>query len=405
MAAFKKAIEQYEGNHPNVKVQLELVSADNLIPYYATNLAGGNTPDIGVTWDSLTIEYVTKDYALPLDDIVNDMGGIDEFVKYSLFNKDGHIYNMPYAGGGPVLWIRKDLFEKYNIKIPETWDEWLDAAKKLTLDTNNDGSIDIYGTTIAAGKNNMTEAILFVLIWQTGHTAFDADMKPTFNNEGTIKALQFLKNLAKYCPPGIGEYSYYEMIDALSSKRVASTIYWGRVLGHLKDNAPDLLDKIQAVPLPTDKIKVTYSSHDDYLVFKNSKYPEIAKDFLKFIVTGDRMADFLLTVPGHLLPVTKANTKLESFWNDPFVKQQKKNIEVLFEVPNYGISMANEAGAKIVNGKFVPLEGMFNSVYAKVEAQYIVPQAVQKVIIQGMSPEDTAKWGQAEMERIISELK
>ena len=98
----------------------------------------------------------------------------------------------------------------------------------------------------------------------------------------------------------------------------------------------------------------------------------------------------------------KANAELESFWNNDFVVQNKENIEVLFDVPNYGINILNEAGATIEDGEFKPIAGMFNSVYPSIESQSILAQTVQKVIIENSSPENSADWGQLEMERIIS---
>jgi len=238
---------------------------------------------------------------------------------------------------------------------------------------------------------------------QNGNTMFDASLKPTFNNEGAVKGLNFMKELSAYAPPGIGEYSFYEMIDAYASGRVASTVYWGRLLSHLQSNAPDLLSKTIAIPIPTDNLKMTWSSYDSYLVFKDSKNPEVAKDFLKYLITGDRIANFMLTAPGHLLPATKTNAALDSFWNDEFVVANKANIETLFDVPNYGINTANEAGAMLQDGKLVPREGVYNSVYPSIEAQSIIAQAVQKVIIENASAQEAANWAQSEMERIIAE--
>ena len=38
-----------------------------------------------------------------------------------------------------------DMFEEAGPEVPKTWDEWKDAAEKLTKDTDGDGEPDIYG--------------------------------------------------------------------------------------------------------------------------------------------------------------------------------------------------------------------------------------------------------------------
>lgn len=400
---FKNIIADFEKMYP-VKIQLELITGENQAPYYATNIAASNAPDIGGSHTSLTLEYIKAGYVEPLDDIINVLGGEEVFYSGSLFKaEDGHYYNYPFAGGGPVLYVRKDLFEEYNVKVPETWDEWLDAAEKLTLDTNNDGTIDIYGQCIAAGLNRQAEHALQTFTWQTGSTLFDADLNPTFNSEGMIKALEFEKQLSKYAPPGIGAYGSHDLLDSFASEKVAMTMYWGRLLAHLRDNAPDLLDKVQAVPLPTNSVHVTTSVYDNLCVFKDSKEPEIAKEFLKYLMSGDRITRLLLTVPGHLLP-SRSNIDLTGFWEDEFVKSQEENIKTCFDVPTYGMDIDMEAGAKVIDGKMIPIDNVpYNHNISKIEAAKIISNMVQKVIIGNENPEIVASWGQAEVEKVIKD--
>ncbi|MBC7334461.1 MAG: extracellular solute-binding protein, partial [Actinobacteria bacterium] len=131
---FRKQISEYEELHPDVKVQLELVPLANLGSYYGPNIAGGNVPEVGGCIGGLLVEYLGMDILEPLDDVIAEMGGEEAFYKGSLIKgSDGKIYNLPYCGGGPVFWVREDLFEQYGVKIPTNWNEWLEAAKALTL--------------------------------------------------------------------------------------------------------------------------------------------------------------------------------------------------------------------------------------------------------------------------------
>lgn len=405
--AYNKAIDQYEAEHPNIKIELELMGYDSLLPYYATNIAGGNAPDIGKGGEMITLENVAQGYLLELDDVIENMGGESEFFPNALLKFDGHVYNLPAIGGGPVLWVRKDLFEQYNVKIPTTWDEWLEAAKELTLDTDNDGNIDIYGTTVCAGKSLMAENLPAIFTHQQGQTFFDKDLNPTFNTEAFAVSLDMISKLAQYCPPGIGEYSFYEMMEPYGAEKTASTIYWGRLLGYLEANNPELLSKTVAVPMPMPEngIKSTHANYDSYFIFKDSKHPEAAKDFLEFLVTGDRIGEFMLTVPGHIVPGYKSAFESELFWNDPFVKENIDNIKACFEVPEYGLGMTFDPGATAQNGIMVSLEGVYNTVYPPIEAQLILAQSVQMKVLQNKDAKEITKWAQQEVERIISENK
>lgn len=58
-----------------------------------------------------------------------------------------HLYSLPIYEFSAAIIYRKDLLKKYGIEVPVDMEELTRAVKKLTLDTNGDGKIDIYGIT------------------------------------------------------------------------------------------------------------------------------------------------------------------------------------------------------------------------------------------------------------------
>jgi multiple sugar transport system substrate-binding protein len=63
----------------------------------------------------------------------------------------GRLMGIPFRVGTAMLYYRADLFQQKGLQAPKGWDEFMVAAKALTLDTNHDGKIDIYGVS-ARGK-------------------------------------------------------------------------------------------------------------------------------------------------------------------------------------------------------------------------------------------------------------
>ena len=43
-------------------------------------------------------------------------------------DKNGHVFGVPFNSAPVGMWYRKDIFDKYNIKLPETYDEYLAAG-------------------------------------------------------------------------------------------------------------------------------------------------------------------------------------------------------------------------------------------------------------------------------------
>ncbi|MBW2061264.1 MAG: extracellular solute-binding protein, partial [Deltaproteobacteria bacterium] len=90
-------------------------------------------------------QYNAAGWLEPLDKYIKDSALTSPDYDYediyprvrSIIN--GKTIGITTSNNPQVLMYRKDLFEKYNVKVPTNWKELEAAAKKLTLDTNGDG--------------------------------------------------------------------------------------------------------------------------------------------------------------------------------------------------------------------------------------------------------------------------
>ncbi len=69
--------------------------------------------------------------------------------QYEAFvTPEGARYGVPKYHGALALYYNKDLFDAHGVSYPDdTWtqDEYLDAMRQLTLDTDDDGGTDVLG--------------------------------------------------------------------------------------------------------------------------------------------------------------------------------------------------------------------------------------------------------------------
>lgn len=142
------------------------------------------------------------------------------------------------------MFIRTDLLEEAGLEIPTTWSELLATAKALTTD-------DMYGCCLPAGQNNCTTLWMNMFINMAGGNVCGEDLQPTLDTEYVVKALEFYKELAQYCPPGITSYGYSDQITAFCSGKAAISFYQGRIIARVYNEAPDLLDKYAVCEVPT----------------------------------------------------------------------------------------------------------------------------------------------------------
>ncbi len=60
---------------------------------------------------------------------------------------DGQLVTFPFNKSVPVFYYNRDLFREHGIdSFPRTWEEFRHVARQLTLDTDGDGTPEIYGT-------------------------------------------------------------------------------------------------------------------------------------------------------------------------------------------------------------------------------------------------------------------
>ncbi|HEU5132783.1 MAG TPA: extracellular solute-binding protein, partial [Pyrinomonadaceae bacterium] len=73
--------------------------------------------------------------------------------------KTGALYALPYVGNSQLFFYRKDLFEKYSLEAPVTWDDALEAAKTIhEKETKGANGSKVYGYVMRAAQGNAAVA-------------------------------------------------------------------------------------------------------------------------------------------------------------------------------------------------------------------------------------------------------
>jgi multiple sugar transport system substrate-binding protein len=394
---YADAKARFESNHPMVKIQVEpLPTMDDEEKAFLA-MAAGIQPGCATVDTSLLPLYADLGYLQPIDDLVKETG--DKFIPNAISkHADGKYYWLPYAADTPFVWGRKDLMDAKGLSIPETWDEWLHVAQALTED-------NMYGMSFPLGRTSAGEYFLVPLIWSAGSTLFDKDLNVTIDTEATRKAFRFIKEMYKYSPPGCTEYSYEEQINVFVSEQCALSPYAGRTLSRMIAHNPSLIEKATVFPYPKDKIKTTFIDWNSYAVFKKTGVERQSEEFIKFLLTDDKFViDFLLSVPGHLIPPQKGMLTNPKFIGADVIKNNKEKIQVLFGSPEYAIQYFFESGA-IQGGKIVPgNRGTFNPVVASLWSESLTGKYIQQYIIEGKDLDEVVKAYQAEVEDLATKI-
>ncbi|MGG4343391.1 ABC transporter substrate-binding protein [Paenibacillus lautus] len=136
----KELIEQFEKQHPNIKVKTQSAPYGQFYQKLDTQIAAGQAPDVWLSDGVYVMKYAQRGAAKDLTDwIARDLKA-DEY--YGLdFNKDadGRYWGVPQGIQVGVLFYNKELFDKAGVAYPTdewTWEDLKSSAAKLTVDAS-----------------------------------------------------------------------------------------------------------------------------------------------------------------------------------------------------------------------------------------------------------------------------
>lgn len=152
-------VQEFQKRNPHIEV--ELVAAHGG-PWgrdkYVTMFTGGAAPDLLLLNSGNFEMFAARGWLLPLDRFAqNDPNfHIEDFLPASIEGSSlgGVLYGLPYDVSNHLPYYNKQMFAQQGLAEPGewTWDELIDMAKKLTLDYDGDGNIDVYGLGLDAAE-------------------------------------------------------------------------------------------------------------------------------------------------------------------------------------------------------------------------------------------------------------
>lgn len=180
----------FEAEHENIDLIIELQPWDNQDEKIATAIASGTGPDLVLLGADQTLNYQSTGGLKPLDDaLAEEMDafypGVIDAVTF-----DGSLYGVPIYQTSTTAVYNEALFAEAGItELPSTWEEVMAAAPALA-----ESGVAVMDYS---GSPNMTLNLSFYpLLWQAGGSVFTEDgTDVAFNEAEGVAALQFLLDL------------------------------------------------------------------------------------------------------------------------------------------------------------------------------------------------------------------
>lgn len=129
----KTVLNQFEKDNPDVTVVNESLFGEDFLPKIKTDFASGNDPDVFGLWPGSDINMLIK--AGKVYDLTDLLNNDPEWMKsfnpgmWSYTTQNGRIYGLPFEVIFECMFINKDLFTRYNVPIPRTFEELKTAVR------------------------------------------------------------------------------------------------------------------------------------------------------------------------------------------------------------------------------------------------------------------------------------
>lgn len=276
-AVYNQVIADYQRSHPNVTIKYQKQSPISYRDRLTGAIASESGPDI-IRIHNSWLPMLKNSLAAAPESTYSFSAFKNTF--YPVHSQDlifqNKVYALPLEIDTLGLYINEDIFRNGGAEIPTDWDEFLAAARKLTV-RDSSGRIKTAGAAMGTASNvDHWPEILALMMLQAG-----VDLNTQVDSDDAAQALGFYSAFAT------GEKIWDETLDnsTLAFANGQLAMYFGPSWRFFDIQAvsPDLNFRVLPVPQLTGGSPVNYASYWAEAVSKKSRNPAVAWDFLKYL--------------------------------------------------------------------------------------------------------------------------
>jgi multiple sugar transport system substrate-binding protein len=292
---------------------------------------------------------------------------------------------LPYSTGGSLIAYRRSWFAEVGANQPP---KTLEEYRKIGTALKKKGKP--IGQTLGHTFGD-APTWTYPLVWSFGGAEVDpSGKKVVLNSKGTVEAVKWMVSFWKEaCDEGALAWDDTNNNRAFHANEVSATLNGASIFIFAKRN-PDKIKNEAGQPMWNDishfgipdgpnGATPPYFVPFSHGLMKYSKNQKATKDFLKWLHGKDQFGKWFAIENGYSVGAT-------TMWENHPMWNTVDDALRPFRVAARGSRMIGHAG---------PSNAKATEVYSK----YIITDIFAKAV-QGMSPEDAVKWGEAELKKI-----
>lgn len=269
-------------------IQIETCGEDNIVK---TRLAMGQCPDLLVyNTGSLLSSLHPEEFFMDITDASFTQGLDEGFVQAA--SVEGVLYGIPQSDSmGCGVYYNKELYEKYNLSVPEDWE-----AFKKNMDILQENGIAGMGISL---KDLVGVQLPFLSDnYQVMHTnpefaeGFSKGEITFANSEEGLRSWERYEELIPYFNEDCTSCSIKDVKDKLFSKEIGHFVYFTNIIPEWEEKYGNELNNIGFFALPGDEKETTgmtiWPANGIY-GNKKSEHMDAIEAFMEWYVSDEGM--------------------------------------------------------------------------------------------------------------------
>ncbi len=336
---FKKMIAEFERKNPGIKVETIGLPFNQYKDQVLVMSTSGNAPDVIMGNSQMMVSFDGSGILTPLKGLISSKVLNDIFpnnLEGTTFQ--GKIMALSWAPHPIAMFYNKELFKQAGLdpeKAPKTWDEMMNAAKKVAaLKKDKDGN-QIYGIALPNAKVSHSGSVAMGVIYTYGGQFIDRKGKVVFDNQGTKDALKFFKDMVDsgVMPSGM---EIKDVRGLFASGKVGMIFDgdFGRNTFRTLSGKGQEFDNIMGVGIiptgKTGKSETVYTEHE-LAIAKTSKQKKAAAALVEFLMSKENM--IIYHKDQAILSARKSIASLPEMNEDNYMRVFNKQSETARPLP------------------------------------------------------------------------
>ena len=265
-------VEKFEAENPGIKLNLEVVSWNDVYTVVSTRIAAGQAPDI-LNIDTFS-DYAADGLLEPVsqwcpEELYNDF--FPSFIDQSILNDT--VWAVPDLASARALFYNVDMFEEVGIEVPTTWAELEDACQAI---------LDYYGGEVYPWGIDMTtdegQAAFAYYVWGNGGGFVDADGNWAVNSPENVEAIEYALGLVSkgFTNPNPATQTRYDLQDMFAAGKLAMVIAPNQLPTYVADKGGEINLATANIPANEGKASSSAGVMDRIMAFKDEAAPDQA---------------------------------------------------------------------------------------------------------------------------------